>query len=152
MTYYLARRDPQADFSIAPSMAPARHALLNLGVGLAKSSFQLVAPAGPPVSIKTDEVGVAHDADMEQIGGYEIRGTPEEIQQMRAVNFPGPESDLSAYRPEEISSRLRFAPSIAAHFSSAGAFASRREAWPWLFGSLLPLLLIELTWANRTRT
>jgi hypothetical protein len=152
MAYYLARRDPQTGFALGPSLAPTRHAQVDLSVPLAKQAFRLVPPTASIASLQTDASGVAHDVDLEEPGCYEIRDTQNQIERVLAVNFPSVESDLAAYHPDDISSQFHFAASAVARFPDAGATLSRREIWPWLLAAMLPLLLLELGWANRTRT
>jgi hypothetical protein len=151
MAYYLARRDPQSGTLLGPTLTPSHHARLTLAPSWAKHPLQLIPPAGPALPVRPDDAGIVHDADLEQPGFYEIRDGQNQVLQAFTVNFPAVESDLSAYRPDEISNRLNFTAPAISHFSGGAAFAARRELWPWLLGALLPLLLLELAWANRLR-
>ncbi len=103
------------------------------------------------MTIQPDDAGIIHDADLERPRYYEIRDGQKPGRASLAVNFPAIESDLIAYRPDEISSQLNFTAPAISHFSGGAAFDARRELWPWLLGALLPLLLLELAWANRIR-
>jgi hypothetical protein len=151
MAYFLAQRNPQVAFSLAPSLVPDRHGQLDLGTVLARQHFKLSPPMGPAVGIETDETGIAHELNLGEPGCYEVRDAKNKVQKQFSVNFPAVESDLAAYRPDEI--QFHFASTEVARFSHVeeGTLAPRNEAWPWLFALLLPLLCLELAWANRIR-
>jgi hypothetical protein len=153
MAYYLAQRTLQAGFALGPSLVPTRHGQIDLGAALANQQLQLVSPHGPVIPIQTDRTGVVTEANLEQPGYYEIRNAANEPQKSFCVNFPAIESDLAAYRPDEITSQLKFSSPVVSRPPSAGegALSGRREWWPWLLALLLPLLFLELAWANRIR-
>jgi hypothetical protein len=152
MAYYLAQRDPQAGFAVGASLVPARHAQLELGTMLANRSLLLVPPVGAPISIRSDAAGVVHDANLETLGTYAINDEKGATLSMVSVNFPASESDLTALRPDEVSSQLQFTAPVVGHLNPGGTFSARYEIWPWLLLALLPLLAVELAWANRIRT
>ncbi|HEV3271040.1 MAG TPA: BatA domain-containing protein [Candidatus Methylacidiphilales bacterium] len=154
MTLFLAQNEGSASLLLARSLAPTRHGEFDLGTDRAHEQVRIARPDGKTIQAQTDELGMLHRLDLEQPGPYQIRNMQNEELQRFCVNFPAVESNLEITDAHEITGMLRFQdvandPSHAAdNFSSLQA---RREFGPWLMLLLLPLLLLELFWANRSR-
>jgi hypothetical protein len=136
------------DLPLKGGYLPLIHALLKEATGLGKDSSPRSGRFGgnPEEKISPVQVRGAQGG----AGVYKFFG--EEGESWRGVNLPLEESNLAKMTEAELGKKFGSLPVRAAQYKEGGAEnlrGGRREAWPYLLGFLLALLVVEMGVAGR---
>lgn len=150
---YLAGRNLDLETTRPTARFTSTEADVALGKEHRGASLQWVRPDGTIHELKADDQGLVHGLDFPTPGIYSLRDAQGRELQRHAANAPPLESDLAAFTPQEMQSRLVRAatnPAISPASLLAGNDDQHREWWRLLLCLGLLFMLIETMVGNRT--
>jgi hypothetical protein len=150
---FLAGRNVELEGTRFPSHHTGTEIDWALDKTLRDKSLKWLLPDGSALNVKADSQGVVHALEMPLPGIYTL--SDEHGREIRrfAANVPAAESDLSAYTPQEMQTRLTRAETSTTVSGAAmilGGNTGQRELWRMLLLAGLLLMLAETIVGNRT--